>query len=239
VTSYIRSFMNVDYQIISAINGEAGWNKALEKIPDLVISDVMMPVMDGFELCHKLKSDQRTSHIPVILLTAKADMDNKIKGLEYGADDYISKPFEAKELQTRARNLINQRKLLREKFSRMIEIQPAEVTVNSMDEKFLKHLLGVFEEHISEADLSTEEFAREIGMSRMHLNRKLQALTNHSTHEFIRIMRLKRAAQLLKKTSGSISEIAYSLGFNSASHFSQAFRKQFGQPPSSFAAKEN
>jgi AraC-like DNA-binding protein len=150
-------------------------------------------------------------------------------------DDYISKPFEAKELQTRARNLINQRKLLREKFGRMIEIKPDEVTVSSMDEKFLKHLLRVFEEHISKLDFSTEEFAREVGMSRMHLNRKLQALTNHSTHKFILNLRLKRAAQLLKKTAGSVSEIAYSLGFNSPSHFTYAFRKQFGQPPSLYS----
>jgi len=198
-----------------------------------------MPVMDGFELCKKLKSDQRTSHIPVILLTAKADIDSKIEGLEFGADDYISKPFEALELQVRAKNLITQRNMLREKFTRMIEIKPSEVTASSMDEKFLKHLLKVFEDHISEPDFSTEQFAREVGMSRMHLNRKLQALTNYSTHEFIRTLRLKRAAQLLTKTAGSVSEIAYSLGFNSPSHFTYAFRKQFGQPPSLYSKNKN
>jgi YesN/AraC family two-component response regulator len=239
VTSYVRGFMENDYRIITAIDGEEGWNKSLQKVPDLIISDVMMPVMDGFEFCKKLKSDQRTSHIPVILLTVKADLGSKIEGLEFGADDYISKPFEAKELHARAKNLINQRKALREKFSRMIEINPGEVAASSMDEKFIKHLLKVFEDHISEPDFSTELFAREIGMSRMHLNRKLRALTNHSTHQFIRTLRLKRAAQLLKKKSGSVSEIAYSLGFNSASHFAYAFRKQFGQPPTVFSEKEN
>jgi YesN/AraC family two-component response regulator len=225
--------------ILSPASGQDGWEKALDKVPELIISDVMMPVMDGFELCKKLKSDQRTSHIPLILLTAKADMDSKIEGLEFGADDYISKPFEARELQARANNLINQRKMLHEKFRRMIEIKPEEVAASSMDEKFLKHLLRVFEDHISEPDFSTEEFASEVGMSRMHLNRKLQALTNQSTHEFIRTLRLKRAAQLLKKTTGSVSEIAYSLGFNSPSHFANAFRKQFGQPPSIYSKNES
>jgi signal transduction histidine kinase/AraC-like DNA-binding protein len=239
VTTYIRSFMDNDYRIITAINGELGWKRALDKIPELIISDVMMPVMDGFELCKKLKSDQRTSHIPVILLTAKADMESKIEGLEFGVDDYISKPFEALELQVRTKNLIDQRKILREKFSMMMEIKPGEVTASSMDEKFVKHLLEVFEVHISEPDFSTEEFAREVGMSRMHLNRKLQAIANQSTHEFIRTLRLKRAAQLLKKTAGSVSEIAYSLGFNSPSHFTYAFRKQFGQPPSLYLKRNN
>ena len=221
------------------MNGEEGWERAFDKVTDLIISDVMMPVMDGFELCKKLKSDQRTSHIPVILLTAKADMESKIEGLEFGADDYINKPFEARELLARVKNLIDQRQFLREKFSKMMEINPKEFAVSSMDEKFVKHFLKIFEDHISEPDFSTEEFAMEVGMSRMHLNRKLQAITNHSTHEFILSLRLKRAAQLLKKTAGSVSEIAYSLGFNSPSHFTYAFRKQFGQPPSLYSKRDS
>jgi len=212
-----------------------GWNKAIEKYPDLVISDVMMPEMDGFELCHKLKSDENTSHIPIILLTAKADIDSRIEGLEFGADDYISKPFDDKELRVRVKNLIEQRKKLREKFTRMIEIKPGEIAATSMDEQFLKRLLDVFENHISEADYSTESFANEIGMSRSNLYRKIQALTNQSTNDFIRSLRLKRAAQLLRKSTGTVSEIAYAVGFNSPSHFSKIFRQQFGQSPSNFA----
>ena len=138
VTSYISSFMKNDYRILTAENGKEGFKKALDKYPDLIISDVMMPVMDGFELCHKLKSDENTSHIPVILLTAKADMDSKIEGLEFGADDYISKPFDARELHARVKNLIEQRKKLREKFAQTIEINPGEITASSMDEQFLK-----------------------------------------------------------------------------------------------------
>ena len=137
----------------------------------------------------------------------------------------------------RTKNLLNQRRKLREKFARLIELQPNEITATSIDEEFLKRLITVFENHISEPDFSTEQCAREVGMSRSSLNRKLQALTNHSTHEFIRTLRLKRAALLLKKAAGSITEIAYSVGFNNVSHFSKIFRKQFGQLPSDFANK--
>ncbi len=197
----------------------------------------MMPEMDGFELCQKLKSNENTSHIPVILLTAKADINSKIEGLEFGADDYISKPFDDKELRVRVKNLIEQRKKLREKFTQTIEIHPGEIAATSMDEQFLKRLLDIFENHISEADYSTESFASEIGMSRSNLHRKLQALTNQPTHEFLRTLRLKRAAQLLIKSTGSVTEVAYSVGFNNLSHFTKIFRQQFGQTPSEFANK--
>jgi AraC-like DNA-binding protein len=195
----------------------------------------MMPEMDGFELCQKIKSDERISHIPIILLTAKADLDSKIDGLEFGADDYVTKPFEARELQIRSKNLIEQRRKLREKFTTLMELQPKEIAATSVDEEFLKRLMNVFEDNISEPDFSTEQCAREVGMSRSSLNRKLQALTNQSTHEFIRSLRLKRAAQLLKKATGSVTEIAYSVGFNNVSHFSKIFRQQFGQLPRDFA----
>jgi signal transduction histidine kinase/AraC-like DNA-binding protein/AmiR/NasT family two-component response regulator len=234
VTAYISSFMKHDYLIVTAENGEEGLKKSLDTYPDLIISDVMMPEMDGFEFCQKVKSDECISHIPVILLTAKADLDSKIKGLEFGADDYISKPFEADELKVRSKNLIEQRIKLREKFSRMIEIKPGEIAASSMDEQFLQRLLDIFENHISDPDYNTESFAREIGMSRSNLYRKIQALTNQSTHNFFQSLRLKRAAQLLRKRSATISEIAYAVGFNSPSYFSKVFRKHFDQSPSDF-----
>jgi YesN/AraC family two-component response regulator len=237
VTTYIRSFLYRDYRIITAMNGKEGWQKTMNKYPDLIISDVMMPEMDGFELCKKIKSDENTSHIPVILLTAKADMASKIEGLEFGADDYISKPFEADELKVRSKNLIEQRQKLREKFSRVIDIKPGEITATSMDELFLRRLLEVFENHVDESGFSTEDFAREVGMSRSNLHRKLQALTNQPTHEFLRTLRLKRAAQLLKKSAGSVTEISYAVGFNNPNYFAKMFRQQFGQTPSKFASK--
>jgi CheY-like chemotaxis protein len=238
VTEYITSFLKNEYRIITAENGKEGLKKTMKKDPALIISDVMMPEMDGFELCNKIKSDERTSHIPVILLTAKADMDSRIEGLEFGADDYISKPFEAREVQVRIKNLIEQRKKLQEKFSQMIEIEPGEIATTSMDEQFLQRLLDVFENHVAESDFSTEDFAREVGMSRSNLHRKLQALTNQSTHEFIRTLRLKRAAQLLKKSAGTVAEIAYNVGFIDPSYFTKIFRQHFGKTPSEFVNKK-
>jgi len=237
VTSYICSFMEEDYRILTAENGKIGMKKTLDKFPDLIISDVMMPEMDGFELCQKIKTDERISHIPVILLTAKADLDSKIEGLEFGADDYINKPFEAEELKIRSKNLIEQRKKLREKFSRMIEIKPGDITVSSMDEQFMERLLTVFEKHLSDSGYSTKSFATEVGISPSQLNRKLRALTNLSTHGFMLNLRLKRAAQFLKKKAGTISEIAYLVGFESPSKFARAFRSHYGQSPSDFSTE--
>jgi CheY-like chemotaxis protein len=238
VTTYIRSFLDHDYQIFTAENGKEGWKQALAKYPDLIISDVMMPEMDGFELCEKLKTDQRTSHIPVILLTAKADLNSKIEGLEFGADDYISKPFEAEELKVRAKNLIEQREQLREKFGKQIEVNLGEIATSSMDEQFLNRLLTVFEKHLSDPGYSTESFAREVGFSSSQLNRKLRALTNLSIHSFILNLRLKRAAQLLKNRTATVSEIAYSVGFKNPSKFASAFKHQYGSSPTDFSAKQ-
>ena len=229
--------MDHEYRILKAENGREGLKITLNKYPDLIISDVMMPEMDGFELCKKVKTDERISHIPIILLTAKADLDSKIDGLEFGADDYVTKPFEARELQIRTRNLIEQRKKLREKFSQLNYLNPEDISVTSADEKLLQRLLEVFENHIEETDFTTEAFAREVGMSRMNLNRKLQALANQSTNEFIRTMRLKRAAVLLKKYGGTVSEIAYKVGYNNISSFAKAFRKIYGVSPSKYIEK--
>jgi DNA-binding response OmpR family regulator len=229
-----RFLSSSGYAVIAADSGRTVLDALSEVKPDLILLDVMMPEMDGYELCQKIKSDQRTSHIPVILLTAKADLDSRIEGLEYGADDYINKPFEADELKVRSRNLIEQRKRLRDKFSQAIEIKPGEVTATSMDEQFLDRLLMVFEKHVSDSGFSTERFAGEVGLSRSQLNRKLRALTDLSAHGFLLNLRLKRAAQLLKKKTGTVSEIAYAVGFESASNFARAFRSHYGTSPSDF-----
>jgi DNA-binding response OmpR family regulator len=196
----------------------------------------MMPKMDGYELCRKLKTDERTSHIPVILLTARAGGESKVEGLETGADDYIIKPFDARELQVRVKNLIEQRRKLRERFRKEITLQPKDIAITSMDEQFLKKSMDVVEQNLSDPEFSTEMFAKKVAMSRAQMNRKLRALTGQSTHEFIRAYRLMRAAQLLQHRAGTVSEICYDVGFNSLSHFAKAFREQFGQSPSEFAA---
>ena len=235
IRHFIRESLYPDYRVMEAADGAAGYRLAVETIPDLILSDLMMPKMDGVELCRKLKQENKTDHIPIIMLTAKASGESKIEGLETGADDYIVKPFEAAELLARIKNLIESRKKLRERFSREITLQPASIAITSMDEKLLQHVMQIMEEHMADSDFGVEAFCREAGMSRTQLHRKLKALTDQSTGDFIRIMRLKRAAELLTNHAGSIAEVAFMVGFNDPSYFTKCFQKQFGRTPSAFA----
>jgi len=234
---YIFRSMEQSYRIMEAENGEEGLDMAIKEIPDLIISDVMMPKMDGFEFCAKIKTDQRTSHIPLILLTARAAREDKIEGLETGADDYLSKPFDVNELLVRVKNLIEQRCRLRAHFEREVDFNPSEITVNTIDEQFIMRVVDIIERYMDDMEFNVEKFSKEVGISRRHLNRKLQALTNHSAREFIRIIRLKRAAQLLQKKSDLITQIAYQVGFKNLSYFAECFRKQFGQSPSEYTTQ--
>ncbi|MCK6619424.1 MAG: response regulator [Calditrichaceae bacterium] len=233
--AYIRSQL-LDYcQVLEAEDGQAGLDIASDTLPDLIISDVMMPKMDGYQLCERLKTDQRTSHIPVILLTAKSSGESKLEGLALGADDYLVKPFDSKELRVRVKNLIGQRRKLRERFGKEIKLQPKDIAITSADEKFLHRAMDIIDRYISDENFSVEQFGREIGLSRGQLHRKLKALTDQSPVDFIRAIRLKRAAQLLEKRSGTVAEIAYQVGFSDPSYFSRCFRQQFGVLPSEFA----
>ena len=235
--NYICESLYAGYNLIEAENGGQGFDQAIKHIPDLIISDVMMPGMDGFELTKKLKEDIRTSHIPVILLTAKAGDESKIKGLETGADAYVNKPFNTKELLVRAKNLIEQRQKLREKFKKNITIDPSEVTVTSIDENFLRNAGKIVEKHIDDSEFSVEQFSREMFMDRNNLYRKLKKLINQSSSQFIRTIRLKRASQLLKQKAAPISEIAYMVGFEKPSYFTECFKKQFGVTPSEYGGE--
>jgi signal transduction histidine kinase/ligand-binding sensor domain-containing protein/DNA-binding response OmpR family regulator len=230
--SYIRGHLGNGYTILEAEDGERGIAKAIETIPDLIISDVMMPVMSGYELCRKVKEDERTSHIPVILLTARADMRDKIDGLETGADDYLIKPFDAEELKVRIKNLIEQRQRLQKKYRGTIVLKPNDLNVTSADERFLKKAIMVVEQHLSEEKFDTEKMAQALALSRMQLHRKMKALTGRSPHEFLRTIRLHRAADLLKSRVGNISEVAYEVGFGNPAHFARLFREEFGHLPS-------
>jgi signal transduction histidine kinase/DNA-binding response OmpR family regulator/ligand-binding sensor domain-containing protein len=229
---YVCELLLPEYRVLEAGNGAEGFDRAVDTVPDLVISDVMMPVMDGMELCRSLKHDTRTSHIPVILLTARAGTENKMEGLDTGADDYVTKPFEAKELVARVRNLIQQRRLLRERFSASVELKPGEVTWTSLDDDLLKKALAFVEEHLGDENLSADDIAVAVTLSRRHLDRKLMGLTNLSGTEFIWHMRLQRAYQMLEKNTATIAEIAYRTGFKNPSHFSTSFHERFGCPPS-------
>lgn len=233
--NYLSESLQKFYKIIEAQDGKEGLEKGIEEIPDLVISDVMMPEMDGFELCKHLKTDERTNHIPVVLLTARADAESKIEGLETGADDYLPKPFDIKELNVRIKNLIEQRQKLREKYAHELTINPSHLAITSANERFLNRALEFIEEHLSDSNLSVEEFGKEIGMSRVQLHRKLKALTTLSATEFIRTIRLKHAARLIDQNYGNVAEIAYEVGFNSPSYFAECFQKQFGKLPSKYS----
>jgi DNA-binding response OmpR family regulator len=236
---YIHDRLETNYSILESENGESGCKIAVDKIPDLIISDVMMPKMDGFELCRKLKTDERTSHIPIILLTARVEIKDRIKGLETGADDYIAKPFDADELEVKIKNLITQRRKLRERFSRIESLTSKDIAVSSMDEKFLKRSIHIIEEHLTNPDFSVAQFSREIGMSRWQLNRKIRALTNHSVSQFICLIKLQRAIQFLVKNAGTVAEIAFSVGFSSPSYFNKCFRDHFKMSPLQYISHQS
>jgi YesN/AraC family two-component response regulator len=236
---FIKENIQTTYKVAEAIDGEDGFSKALETIPDLIISDVLMPKLNGYEFCSKIKTDERTSHIPVILLTSKAETNSRLMGLETGADDYLTKPFYSAELLLRVKNLIDQRKKLREKFGKEITLEPKAIAKTSTDEKFLTRVLEIVEKNVSNENFSAEDFAQSIGMSKTHLNRKLNALTDASANEFIRTYRLKKAARLLSGRSGNISEIAYEVGFSNPSYFAESFKKLFGYSPSEYLQKQS
>jgi signal transduction histidine kinase/DNA-binding response OmpR family regulator/ligand-binding sensor domain-containing protein len=232
VRAYIRSHLDKEFAVLEAENGRKGFEKSGEVLPDLVVSDIMMPEMDGYELTRALKHDEKTSHIPVILLTARAASESKIEGLETGADDYLTKPFDAEELVVRIRNLIEIRRELRKKFSVGTVLKPGEVSVPSMDDALLKRIMEKVEENMGDEGFGVEELTRLVALSRRQLQRKILSLTNLSPGGFIRYMRLQRAHALLQKNAAPVAEIGYQVGFSSPAHFSSAFHRQFGIPPS-------
>ena len=235
VREFIKDSLGNDFQIEEATDGEMGVSKAEQIIPDLIISDVMMPKMDGNELTRILKNDEKTSHIPIILLTAKAEQESKLEGLETGADDYLTKPFDTKELQIRIKNLISIRRKLQERYSKadFVPVKKAEEKkLSSLDEQFMSKVIEVIENHLSEEEFSIEGFDKEIGMGRVQIFRKLKALTGKSPSRYIRSIRLARAKKMIEEKTASISEIAYSVGFGSPAYFSKCFREEFGFPPS-------
>ena len=238
VRNYIRSYLDDQYECHEAVDGEAGLEQAFECIPDLIISDVMMPKMDGVEFCRRIKTEERTSHIPVILLTAKADLESKLEGLETGADEYLTKPFEAEELLVRIKNLIEQRELLRQRFQEDFSLVPKNINLSSMDEQFLEKATGIITDNFQNFNFNVDQLSSQIFMSRQHLNRKLKALTSHTSRGFIRMVRMKSAVQLLRNHQGTVSEISYTVGFNSPSQFTKAFQKEFGATPTAFMAEQ-
>ena len=232
---YLRSCLSDKYNILESKDGADGFAKAVDEVPDLIISDLMMPVMDGMELTKKLKADEKTSHIPIILLTAKADHSTKLEGLRTGADDYITKPFSPDELVTRVGNLITIRRNLQQKYSRQLRLMPSEIDVVSMEDRFVKKVMTVVEQYMDDTSFSVDVLAREMAMSNTQLYRKIKSLTSFTPNELIRNTRLERAASLLRQRAGNVADIAYQVGFNNLSYFSKCFKEKFGLSPSEFA----
>ncbi|MGC9341901.1 MAG: response regulator transcription factor, partial [Bacteroidales bacterium] len=236
VRNFIRISLEPSYKIFEAEDGLKGIEIAKKEVPDLIISDIMMPEMDGIEMAIKLQQENICSHIPVIFLTAKAEEQSKLEGLETGVIDYISKPFNPGVLALKIRNIIQNQRNHAEQIRKSLLLEPAEVEIESMDEKFLKRAVQIVEDHISDSDFDVQRFVEEMGMSRSVLYRKLRAVTNQSANEFINVIRLKRAAQLLTRKTMNVSEISYMVGFNDPQYFSKCFRKYYGKTPSQYAS---
>ncbi|MFX0558569.1 response regulator [Maribacter sp. CXY002] len=226
-----------NFQVITAKNGAEGIELALEHIPDLIVSDVMMPIKDGVELTKTLKEDERSSHIPIVLLTAKAGDDNELIGLHVGADDYITKPFNKKLLLSKVNSLISLRKKLQLRYSQEVVLRPKDIAISSVDERFLEKVQRVLDENLIESSFNSEAFSKAVHMSRMQLHRKLKALTGLTTSEFVRSQRLKLATHLLKQSQINISEVGYAVGFNDHAYFTKCFRETYQCTPSEFVKK--
>lgn len=234
---YISDILKKDYKVIKAVDGIDGLRKAEESVPDLIISDVMMPNMDGYELCKRLKTSEKTNHIPVIILTAKASQQNKLEGLETGADDYLIKPFDEVELLIRIKNLITIREKLQKKYRQNAWLKPSKLNITSVQQKFIEDIKEIIEKNLDNSQYSVEDLGEGIGMSRSQVHRKLKALTDQSASKFMRNYRLHRAAELIKIDSGNITEIAYQVGFSSQTYFSSSFQELFECSPSNYRSR--
>ena len=233
IRTYLEHELENDYDVHTCINGREALSEALRTVPDLVISDVMMPEMDGHQLCSKIKANPNTNFVPVILLTAKSRDEDKIEGLETGADAYIVKPFNMDILRRTIHNLISARRLLRLKYERNDELeeQVNEIRLKSPDEKLLERIMECINKNLSNSDLSVDMIADKAGISRVHLHRKMKELTGQTPHDFIRNIRLKKAAQLLTTQGMNVTEVMYACGFSNSASFSTVFKKYYGMSP--------
>lgn len=233
IRNYLMAELSATYRVITYPDGEEALKGILREIPQLVISDIMMPRMDGTVLCSKLKSNVNTNHVPVILLTAKSGDDDRLEGLETGADLYVTKPFNMDILRRSIANLLGSRRVMENKFSGQEDQRDKidEVELESIDEKLLNRIMGVINDNLNNSDLNIEMICSEVGISRVHLHRKMKELTNQTPHDFIRNLRLKQAARLLSRKGQSITEVMYRCGFNSATSFSTMFKKMYGVSP--------
>lgn len=231
---YLKEVFQKDYQVLQAANGKAGFDMTLEHVPDLIVSDVMMPEMDGIELCKLIKTDRRISHIPVVLLTARAEEEQQLQGYQTGADAYVTKPFRLDILQVRIANLIRQREQFQRQFQQHVEIRPSEVPIRSLDEQFVNSAVQAVEANLSNPDFTVEELSDAMSMSRVYLYKKILSLTGKTPIEFIRIIRIRRGASLLEKSQLTVAEIAYQIGFNNPKYFAKLFKEEYKVLPTEY-----
>lgn len=236
IRSYIHQLLQHDYTVIEAADGTEGIRQAMKYVPDVIVSDVMMPGMDGVECCRRLKSEMQTCHIPVILLTACSLDEQRIEGFDSGADSYISKPFNSQVLVARIRNLVDNHKRLRQFFGDNVVLEKE--NIGDMDKSFVEKFRNLIEENMSDSGLNVEELGRSMGMSRVQLYRKIKSLTNYSPNELLRIARLKKAASLLASSDMTIAEITYEVGFTSPSYFTKCYKEYFGENPTDFLKRK-
>jgi len=237
IRDFLTERLKRNYSILEAEDGEQAWNIAVKDVPDLIISDVVMPKLDGITLTNRLKNDERTSHIPVILLTARNELSNQLEGLETEADSFLTKPFNINVLELKIRNILRSYNKLKARYSRIVTLEPVNTEITGPEEKFLQRLMLVIEKHIADTEFNVAKLVDEIGMSRPVLFRKLKALTDMSIIDLIRTTRLKKAASLLKQKKMTIAEVSYAVGFTDSKYFSKAFRQQYGKTPSEYMAE--
>jgi len=234
VSDIVRLCLKQEYTVLVAQNGKEGWEKAITVLPDLIITDVMMPEMDGNELCRNLKEDERVSHIPVIMLTANAAIYQQVEGLENGADVYLTKPFNVQLLQSYTKALLKSKKLLQQHYSQKIFLEPSSVEIGTVDKRFMEKLMSILEQRMDDTDFGIDDLAREVGMSKPVLYKKFSALLHIPIGEFVKTLKLKKAALLLEHDNFNISEVAWRVGFSDRKYFSKEFKKYFGKSPSEY-----
>lgn len=237
VRNYVKMLLQDKYTVLEAVNGQEGIRQAMKYVPDIIICDVMMPVMDGIECCRRLKSELQTSHIPVMMLTAYTMDEQRIQGYDSGADAYLAKPFSAKLLLTRIRNLIDNRKRLKLMTDSMASMQKQ--SLGEVDKGFIEKLKALIDEKIGDSTLSVEDLGADLGLGRVQLYRKTKALTGYSPNELLRIARLKKAASLLASSEKTVAEITYEVGFSSPSYFTRCYKDYFGESPTDFLKRRN
>jgi YesN/AraC family two-component response regulator len=231
VSQYLTAILKNEYNIDLAENGKIGLEKALKQIPDIVLSDVMMPEMDGIEMLEKIKNDFRTSHIPVVLLTAKADIDSRITGLERGADAYLAKPFNENELHIQLRNLIEQRKKLHSRYSSMLQFPETQDLAIKTEDAFMIKVRQILKNNMANEDYNIDNLCRELAVSHAQLYRKFKSLSNYTIADYFKLLRLHEAKKLLANSDLNITQIAFEVGFKNLSYFSREFNQQFGKSP--------